>query len=257
MRYLGPSAVVEILHQDDALIAVSKPAGRIVIPGRVTGPTAPASEVPLRDEVGAQIGRRLYVVHRLDRGTSGVLLFALTEAAHRALSMAFERHDVDKRYWALCQGTLVGGGEIDRALVPIRGGKVRAARPGERGKPAATGWRALERFGGRSDERAGAFTAVELRPRSGRLHQVRVHAALLGHPLAVDPDYGGADALRAHDLLPEAGAAGTDPDEVVVARTTLHACQLRLRHPTTGATLDIAAPLAADLDRAVALLRSR
>src|SRR5207253_1484605 len=174
----------------------------------------------------------------------------------------FERQQVDKRYWARCQGPLVGAGEIERALVPIRGGKVRPARPGERGKPAVTAWRSLERF--------GAFTSVELRPRSGRLHQVRVHAALLGHPLAVDPDYGGAAPLRARDLarpgvVPigvqfrarEGVGDGIDPDEVVVSRLTLHASQIRLRHPTTGATLEIAAPLAADLDRAVSLLCRR
>jgi len=249
--------VVEILHQDEAVIAVSKPAGRIVIPGRAGA----AAEVALRDELATQLGRRVYVVHRLDRGTSGVLLFALSEPAHRALSIAFERHQVDKRYWALCQGTLVGGGEIDRPLYPIRGGKVRPARPDERGKPAATGWRALERFGPAGGPAppvtgAQAFTAVEFRPRSGRLHQVRVHAALLGHPLAVDPDYGGAERLRARDLVREIpDGSGIDPDEIVVARLTLHASEIRVRHPASGAPLQVAAPLPEDLGRAVALLR--
>ena len=135
----------DFLYHDDALIALAKPAGRIVIPGR----GAAAAELTLRDEVAGVLGRPVFVVHRLDRGTSGVLLFAITPEAHRALSMAFERHEVDKRYWGLCRGTLLGAGEIDRALVPIRGGKVRPARPGEAaGKPSVTGWRALERFGG-------------------------------------------------------------------------------------------------------------
>jgi tRNA pseudouridine32 synthase/23S rRNA pseudouridine746 synthase len=235
--------LLDLLYHDDAVIAVSKPAGRIVVPGR----GAAAREEPLRDQLAAQCGRRVYVVHRLDRGTSGALVFALTPEAHRALSMAFERHQMDKRYWALCRGTLMGAGEIDRALVPIRGGKVRAAREGEPGgKPSLTLWRALERLGG--------YTTVELRPRSGRLHQVRVHAALLGHPLAVDPDYGGAECLRVSDLNPSLGVAGVE-DQVVVGRLTLHAASLRLRHPVSGASLEIVAPLPPDLARAVKLLR--
>lgn len=243
----------DFLYHDDALIALAKPAGRIVIPGR----GAAAAELTLRDEVAGALGRPVFVVHRLDRGTSGVLLFAITPEAHRALSMAFERHDVDKRYWGLCRGTLLGAGEIDRALVPIRGGKVRPARPGEAaGKPSVTGWRALERFGG---EGPRSFTSVELRPRSGRLHQVRAHLALLGHPLAVDPDYGGAESLRARDLAPSASASASAPapasNDIVLDRVPLHAERLRFRHPGDGRSIEIVAPLPPDLARVVALLR--
>ena len=237
--------MLDILYHDDALIALAKPAGRIVVPGR----GAAAHEPTLRDEVAEQLARRVYVVHRLDRGTSGVLLFALDPAAHRALSMAFERHEIDKRYWGLCQGILLGAGEVDRPLIPIRGGKVRPARPGEAsGKPSVTAWRALERFG--DDASARRFTAVELRPRSGRLHQVRAHLALLGHPLAGDPDYGGVGQLRVAELRPG------DEVEVVLDRVALHASQVRARHPRSGLPLEIVAPLPADLQRVLALLRA-
>lgn len=253
---MGANALLDILYHDDALIALAKPAGRIVVPGR-GGVGKDGRDRALRDELGDQLGRRLYVVHRLDRGTSGALLFALTPEAHRALSMAFERHQIDKRYWALCRGTMLGSGEITRALVPIRGGKVRPARQkgegeGEgagEGKPSVTSWRALERFAG--------YSAVEFRPRSGRLHQIRAHAASIGHPLAVDADYGGAERLLVRDLA-RAGAAFSGHaggDEVVVGRLTLHAALIRLRHPASGAVLEIVAPLAADLQRAVELLR--
>jgi tRNA pseudouridine32 synthase / 23S rRNA pseudouridine746 synthase len=246
--------LLDILYHDDALIALDKPAGRIVVPGRGSA----AHEPTLRAEVADQLGRPVYVVHRLDRGTSGVLLFALTPEAHRGLSMAFERHEVDKRYWGLCRGILLGAGEVDHALVPIRGGKVRPARPGETGgKSSVTGWRALERFGAGATAGAEAaplfqFTAVELRPRSGRLHQVRAHLALLGHPLAVDPDYGGAERLRVGDLSP----GGWEPprDQIVLTRVALHAARLHLRHPTGGQSIEIVAPLAADLQRVVGLL---
>jgi 23S rRNA-/tRNA-specific pseudouridylate synthase len=258
--------VLDFLYHDDALVALAKPAGRIVVPGR----GAAASERTLREDVAEALGRDVFVVHRLDRGTSGVLLFAVTAEAHRALSMAFERHQIDKRYWGLCRGTLVGSGEVNRALVPIRGGRVRPARPGESGgKPSVTAWRAIERFGGSGQGVAGveavagdgsgggggapSFTSVELRPRSGRLHQVRAHLSVLGHPLAVDPDYGGAERLTARDLDPRLeGAAG---DEPVLSRVPLHAESLRFRHPTSGKPVELAAPLPPDLARVVALLR--
>jgi RluA family pseudouridine synthase len=240
-------AMPDILYRDEALVAVAKPAGRIVIPGR----GGAAAEPVLRDEVAATVGADVWVVHRLDRGTSGVLLFALSAEAHRALSQAFEHHRVDKRYWSLCRGTLVGDGEVDRALLPVRHGRVRVARDGERGKPSRSRWRALERFGAAG---GGPLTVVEWRPLTGRLHQVRVHAAVLGHPLAVDPDYGGAPALRARDLAP-AGTAPPAADEIVLARVPLHAAALALRHPTRGTPLEIEAPLPDDLARALRLLR--
>jgi tRNA pseudouridine32 synthase/23S rRNA pseudouridine746 synthase/23S rRNA pseudouridine955/2504/2580 synthase len=237
--------MLEVLYRDDALIALAKPPGRIVIPGR----GAAAADPPLRDDVAALVGRPVWVVHRLDRGTSGVLLFALDADAHRALSRAFEQHDVEKRYWSLCGGVVLGSGEVDRALVPVRGGRVRVARDGEPGgKPSRTRWRALERY--------RDFSAVEWRPLSGRLHQVRVHAQLLGHPLAVDPYYGGTDALRVRDLDP-LGGTGPEGNEVVIARVPLHAAALRFAHPKSGAPIEIEAPLPEDLARAVALLRGR
>jgi RluA family pseudouridine synthase len=241
--------MLQVLFRDDAMIAIAKPSGRIVIPGR----GAAAAEPSLRDEVAAEVGRQVFVVHRLDRGTSGVLLFALTADAHRELSIAFERHRVEKRYWALCRGLMVGAGEVDRALVPVRSGRVRAARDGERGgKASRSRWRALERFGGTSP----GYCAVEWRPLSGRLHQVRAHAAWLGHPLAVDPDYGGAAELRVRDLAPDASARA-DAADVVIARLTLHASAVALAHPVSGARLELEAPLPPDLQRALDLLRGR
>jgi RluA family pseudouridine synthase len=222
--------VLTLLARGEGFVAVAKPAGRLVVPGR----GAAAAEITLRDELAEQLGQPVLVVHRLDRGTSGALLFATDTAAHRALSRAFERHRVVKRYWALVSGALYGSGEVDRPLVPIRGGRVRVGRNGEPGaKSSRTAWRALERL--------GPFTAAELRPASGRLHQIRAHVAALGHPLAVDPEYGGGTRLEAGDA--------------VVERLTLHALALRFPHPHTGAPVEVEAPLAEDLARAVAHLR--
>lgn len=237
--------MLELIHSDSDLVAIAKPAGRIVVAGR----GAAAHEPTLQGELQAQLGCEVLVVHRLDRGTSGVLLFARNAGAHRTLSMAFEHHRVDKRYLALLRGELFGAGEIATPLVAVRGGLMRALRPGERNpaaKSSRTAYRALARFRG--------FTWAELRPRTGRLHQIRVHAAALGHPLAVDPDYGSTSLLHAGDLRQELTADAAA--EVVLSRVPLHAASLVLHHPATGARLQLEAPLPPDLAHVLDLLGS-
>lgn len=260
-----------VLHEDADLLVVQKEAGQLVIPGRAgllaspdeetdreeddVGPLSPrdGSGAPtIKDALERQGTGRLWVVHRLDRGTSGVLVFARNAEAHRALSRAFEGRGVEKTYWALCRGLLYGHGEVDRPLLPIRSGLVKALPPGAidvRAKASRTAWRAVERW--------GDFTQVEARPRTGRLHQIRAHLACLGHPLAVDPPYGGARELRLADVWPTARGDEQPglPSEVVLARVPLHAQRLVLPHPRTGAPVRLEAPLPDDLARLVALLR--
>ena len=228
--------MVAVLHVDAAVLAVDKPAGRLVIPGRVAG------EPCLRAELTALHGP-LWVVHRLDRGTSGVLLFARSAAAHRALNLAFERGEAEKTYLALVAGLPA---EDDwRCVVPLapgRKGKVRPAHPGEpAGKAAATAFRVVRRFQARAGQPAAAL--LEARPETGRTHQIRVHLRCAGHPLLVDPDYG-----EAAPLCDPAGAA-------VLTRTPLHAARLSLPHPDGGALTLLAEP-PADLAAALALLGS-
>lgn len=222
------------LHLDDALLVVDKPPGRLVIPGR------DQAEPSLRKELEAAYGP-LWVVHRLDRGTSGVLVFARSAAAHRALNLAFERGEVEKTYLALVAGVPPEDRRVDQALAAARRGRMRPARDGEAGaKPAATRFRILERFPAAGGRPAAAL--VEARPETGRTHQIRVHLRTLGHPLLVDPDYGQDGPLRG------------DGGQVVLSRTPLHAARLALAHPE-GGRLDLAAPLAADLEVALGWLR--
>jgi tRNA pseudouridine32 synthase/23S rRNA pseudouridine746 synthase len=229
------AAPIAVLHEDAELLAVAKPAGRIVIPGRSGG------ERSLREELQEAHGP-LWVVHRLDRGTSGVLLFARSAGAHRTLNMAFEAGEPEKRYLALVRGTPPEEVRIDVALARGRKGKVRPARPGEPdAKPSATRFRRLESF--TAPKLGGPFAWIEALPETGRTHQIRVHLLAAGTPLALDPDYGEEGPLRLAD--------GT----VWLGRTPLHAERLGVAHPADGRRLELRAPLPEDLEAALAMLR--
>ena len=226
---------MRVLYQDADLLAVDKPAGRLVIPGRG------APERTLREEAEALVGE-VWVVHRLDRGTSGVLIFARTAAAHRALNLAFDRQTVSKRYLAIVRGSPPPEQRVTAALAPARRGRMRPARPNDsRGKAAATALRLLEAFPARPP--LPALALVEAIPETGRTHQIRVHLAVAGSPLAVDPDYGEGDPLR--------GEGG----RVLLARTPLHAARIELDHPSTGHRLVLEAPLPEDMARTIAAAR--
>ncbi len=210
-------SIPPILFRDDAVIAVDKPSGWLVHRG-----WARDGEV-LTDHVRRLAGQRtVHPVHRLDRGTSGVVLFALDPDAARTLQAAFERGDADKRYLALVRGT-----PPDEVLVdhPIRRGK-----SPERVE-AVTLFRRLATV----DAEPRALSLVEARPRTGRLHQIRRHAKHLGHPVIGDANYGRPDLNRA--IAARHG----------LRRLALHAAHLAVPHPTTGARLVLAAAVPPDL----------
>jgi RluA family pseudouridine synthase len=224
-----------ILHEGGGLLAVDKPAGRVVIPGRAED-AAPS----LREQLEAELRRKVYVVHRLDRDTSGVVVFALTPGVHRVLSMAFEAGRVHKRYRALVEGRLTAPQVVDAPLAPGRKGRMRVARPGEEGKPSVTRIVPVEAF--------AAASLVEAEPLTGRTHQIRVHLLSLGHPLLVDHQYGREAPWTAREL-------GGEGAQVVLARTPLHAARLEWP-PLPGLEARVLeAPLPEDLARAVDLLR--
>lgn len=235
----GAFPPISILHEDPHLLVVDKPAGRLVIPGRGT------EERSLVEELSVTHGR-LWVVHRLDRGTSGVLVFARSAAAHRTLNLAFDRGEPSKRYLALVTGAPPAEQRVEVAIAPARRGRMRPARPGDpRGKSSATVVRRVEAFAARAWVGAeGGLALVEALPETGRTHQIRVHLAHAGYPLAFDPDYGSEKPL-----LDGAG-------RVLLSRTPLHAEQLELQHPAGGGPLVVRAPLPADLAATLAALRS-
>jgi 23S rRNA pseudouridine1911/1915/1917 synthase len=205
-----------LLYADADVAAVDKPAG---VPAQ---PTLTSDRGTLPELVAALLRAPVTMVHRLDRETSGVTLFARTAAAAAALSAAFRDGTPEKTYLALCaRAPSPADGRVDAPLGkdPARAGLRRVV---PRGDPAATRYRTL---------RVGPGAAlVEASPETGRTHQIRVHLAHLGAPLLGDPRYGGPRRVG----------------EVAVPRVMLHARALRVAHPVTGAPLALEAPVPED-----------
>ena len=229
-----------VLYEDDRLLAVAKPPGVVVVPDRGGDPDA-----CLRRRLERERGEALWVVHRLDRDTSGVVVFARDAATHRALSLLFERREARKTYLAVVRTPPPATeGTISTPLHPARKGKMRPAARGEAGALASrTDYRLLRTWSLPTARPA----LVEARPRTGRQHQVRVHLRSLGSPLLVDPLYGGAARVVARDL-------GLPGEEVLCSRLTLHASSIELPLPGAAGPPRIEAPLPGDLAALLAFL---
>lgn len=218
---------VELLYEDDDFVVVNKPAGMVVHAG--AGARTGTLVNALLHRLGglSQAGGALRpgIVHRLDRGTSGALLVARNDAAHRALADQFRARTVHKTYIALVHGRMQR--DAGSVALPIARDPHRRTRMTARlraGREARTDWRVLLRLGN--------FTLVAAEPRTGRTHQIRAHFAASGHPLAGDALYGAPERARAgRMLLPALG------------RVFLHAARLRFAHPRTGDTVEVRAPL--------------
>jgi len=184
-----PFADLRVLYQDERLIAVAKPSGQAMAAGGGVEMAA-----TLQAAVAAHIGSKAFIVHRLDRETSGVVVFARTAESHRDLSRQFEERLVTKRYLALVDGHVEGrSGEITQALREFGSGRV-GVDP--QGREALTRWQLHERL--------GEADLLEVEPLTGRRHQIRVHCYAIGHPILGDTRYGeprpvgGAPRLMLH-----------------------------------------------------------
>ena len=200
--YTPPDTPLDILHEDHEILVVNKPAGLLSVPGK--GPDLADCLIARLEAVYPQV----LLVHRLDRDTSGVMVFGLTPHAQRHLGLQFEKRQTKKTYLARAAGRLEPKtGTVDLPLIVDWPNRPLQKVDHDTGKPAVTDWRVMKA----SDDES----RVKLFPQTGRSHQLRVHMLALGHPILGDPLY----APETADQYP---------------RMMLHAEELRLRHPDGG-----------------------
>jgi 23S rRNA pseudouridine1911/1915/1917 synthase len=246
---------LDILHEDDDLIVVDKPAAMVVHPakGHWSGTLASALAYHF-GTLSAHGGEaRPGIVHRLDRDTTGVIVVAKHDRAHEYLAEQFKNRTIEKEYLAIVAGVPDRDADvIDRPIGvhPTYREKM-AIRPNDPGsREAVTVYHVAERF--------ARFAVVKAQPKTGRTHQIRVHLASAGYPVLCDRVYGGRAVVTQGELWPPKQSAELPPQEVeqvLLDRQALHAQRLAFDHPTTSKRMEFAAPLPADLRRTLAALR--
>ena len=246
---------LDVIYEDDSIIVVNKPAGLIVHPARShkSGTLVNALAWRFKHVSGGELSKvgeefaRPGVVHRLDKFTSGAIVSAKNDTAHWRLGKQFEMRRTDKRYLALVHGHP----EKDVETIDLPLGKhptvkeKYAVRFDDTGKQSLTIARVRERYVGADGAK---FTLVELELKTGRTHQIRVHLSYIGLPILGDDMYGGKHTTER--------MLGGESDAMLLARQALHATTLGFRHPMTEKQVMFTAPMAADIRRAVDLLRS-
>jgi 23S rRNA pseudouridine1911/1915/1917 synthase len=238
-----------IVFEDDDLMVVDKPSGLVVHPGagveRGTLVNALLHHAPSIRHVGG--AGRPGIVHRLDKDTSGLMVVAKSERAHRALVEAMRQRSVRRGYWALVWGApRADHGSVSTLLGRDPKHRKRMAVVTRAGKPAVTHWSVHERF--------GPVTWIDARLETGRTHQIRVHLAHLGHPVVGDPVYGGR-AKKQLSLRERERSLAADLLECL-PRQALHAYELAFVHPVTGEEQTFTSPPPADLAHALEHLRA-
>jgi len=232
---------LDVLFEDEDLIVIDKPAGLVVhpAPGHPGGTLVNGLLHHCGDLARAGGVLRPGIVHRLDRGTSGVMVAAKNDEAHAGLSAQFHDHSIDRIYHTFVRGTPGSeAGTIDRPVGRHRRDRKKMSTQSRSGRAAVTHWRILERF------TPHATTLLEIRPETGRTHQIRVHLASMGLPIHGDEVYGRARKGRKSGLPP-------------LGRPALHASILGFVHPGTQEKLRFEAPFPRDLNEWLDILRSR
>lgn len=226
----APEAIpLRVLYDDDDFVAIDKPAGMVVHAGAGVHTGTLVNALLGRFDSLSALGGALRpgIVHRLDRFTSGVILVAKNDAAHRALAAQFAGRQVEKTYLALVEGSVKAEhGRIEKPIARDPHRRTRMTARLDHGRAAWTEYHVLERFPG--------FTFLQVRIGTGRTHQIRVHLSSIGHPVAGDRLYGA-----------RAGSPGQPP----AGRFFLHAHRIRFQHPSSGQPVEIVSPLPPDLTR--------
>ena len=230
-----------ILYRDADVIVVDKPAGMVVHPaaGHESGTLVNAlmHHVPDLSGIGGEL--RPGIVHRLDKGTSGVMVVAKNDAAHDALSRQFHDREVDKEYIALVWGVVQAGRRIDLPIGRDPNNRQKMSARARRSRTAVTRITKADHLHG--------VTLCQVAIATGRTHQIRVHLSAIGHPIVGDATYGGTRKRVAADLLPVQR----------LERPFLHAFRLTFTHPTDGRRMQFDAPLAPDLQALLDELRDK
>ncbi|MBX2876881.1 MAG: RluA family pseudouridine synthase [Saprospiraceae bacterium] len=233
---------IDIIYEDEALLVINKGSGLLSLPDRFK------PELPnIKDWADRHCGR-IWIVHRLDRDTSGLLILAKSEAAHRHLSLQFENRQVKKYYLALVKGRPApSSGTVDRPIAanPHRPGRMIVSKSG---KEALTSYEVLESF--------RAYSLLHVSIHTGRTHQIRVHMKAIGCPLAIDPIYADDKGIFLSQLKGKSYQIGKNKEErALIQRLSLHAKQLSFLHPVSNKEISFEAPLHKDYRAVLKQLR--
>jgi 23S rRNA pseudouridine955/2504/2580 synthase/23S rRNA pseudouridine1911/1915/1917 synthase len=223
---------LDIIFENTAFVVINKPAGMLSIPDRTQ------SEPSLKDILIERYGK-IFTVHRLDRETSGIILFAKDEETHKYFSKKFEERDVEKYYLGLVYGTLsTASGIIDAPIMehPVFKGQMVVNR---KGKPSVTEYEVVEAL--------GKYSLVKFRIHTGRTHQIRVHAKDIGHPIACDPLYGDGKPILLSSIKKKYKLSKQEEEErPILNRVALQSYQLKFKD-AAGNDYDLTAELPKDI----------
>jgi 23S rRNA pseudouridine1911/1915/1917 synthase len=246
LRAIAEEIPLDIVYEDNDLAIINKAAGMMVHAGagatedernRGTLVNALLHHFATLSAVGGEM--RPGIVHRLDKETSGLIVVAKNDEAHRKLANRFARREVKKTYIALVHGwPKKDSGTITSSISRDRVRRIRMTTKGSGGRDAVSHFRVVRRL----DTVFGKFTLVEVKIDTGRTHQIRVHMASLGHPVVGDALYGAPREMRARR-----GRATDEGAAISLSRNFLHAAQLELLHPRTGEAIALKSPLPAEL----------
>jgi RluA family pseudouridine synthase len=247
----------KIIYEDEDFVIINKDSGMLAIPDRFN------KELPNLYDILTEKYGKIFIVHRLDKDTSGLMIFAKNPEAHRDLSMKWEQGEVSKTYYALVTGRFdESEGKVDMPLSPLKKKKGVMVIDKNDGKNALTLYKVLEKY--------KDFTLLEVMPKTGRTHQIRVHLAGIGHPLAVDPLYNRKEAIGKAIIknnVPRQVAKKIRKKEIAeskffvredvkppIDRLPLHAGKIKFVHFRTGLPVEFEAPMPKDMKTALDLL---
>jgi 23S rRNA pseudouridine955/2504/2580 synthase/23S rRNA pseudouridine1911/1915/1917 synthase len=244
----------KIIYEDEDFIAVNKPTGMLVIPDRFD-----KTKENLFDDLNKKYGK-VFIVHRLDKDTSGIVIFAKNAEAHRDLSMKWEAGQVSKTYYAIVTGRLSEKiGTINMGISPLKKKKGVMTIDIKNGKRSVTNYKVMEEY--------KDFSFLEVKPNTGRTHQIRVHLAAIGHPLAVDPLYNRKEAIgrgikrsmETAPLIPKSEykkGRNFIAEKIVppIARLPLHAGKISFFHFRKNKEIEIETKLPDDIKTAIDIL---